>query len=161
MMVDDEDQALLLLCSLPPSFKHFRDTMLYGRDTISLEDVQNSLLSKDVIAKLEGVGDDKQAEGLLVRGRPIEKGSNSKHGRSKSHGRYKDAKIPRDLMSRLDKHSVFYPGRIGMLTGVLPIISFDNMERLFTSLNSIRDANTIAHLRLKLWRKNPFVSSTR
>lgn len=42
----------------------------------------------DVIAKLEGVGDDKQAEGLLVRGRPIEKGSNSKHGRSKS--RYKD-----------------------------------------------------------------------
>lgn len=36
---------------------------------------------------------------------------------------YKDAKIPRDLMSRLDKHSVFYPGRIGMLTGVLPIIS--------------------------------------
>lgn len=58
--------------------------MLYGRDTISLEDVQNSLIDKDVIAKLEGVGDDKQAEGLLVRGRPFEKGSNSKHGRSKS-----------------------------------------------------------------------------
>lgn len=35
------------------------------------------------------------------------------------------------------------------------------MERLFTSLNSIRDANTIAHLRFQLWRKNPFVSSTR
>lgn len=39
--IDDEDQALLLLCSLPPSYKHFRETLIYGRDSISVEDVKS------------------------------------------------------------------------------------------------------------------------
>ena len=34
--VDDEDLAILLLVSLPPSFKHFRKTLLYGRDTVRM-----------------------------------------------------------------------------------------------------------------------------
>ncbi|KAL5854514.1 hypothetical protein ACOSQ4_004316 [Xanthoceras sorbifolium] len=37
--IEDEDQALLLLCSLPSSYRHFRETMLYGKDTISLKDM--------------------------------------------------------------------------------------------------------------------------
>ncbi|MFQ6640853.1 hypothetical protein Gotur_015562 [Gossypium turneri] len=28
--IDDEDQAMLLLCSLPPSYKSFRETLIYG-----------------------------------------------------------------------------------------------------------------------------------
>ena len=28
----DEDKALLQLCSLPTSFEHFKDTILYGKE---------------------------------------------------------------------------------------------------------------------------------
>ena len=31
VIIDDEDKALLLLCSLPHSYRHFRETMLYGK----------------------------------------------------------------------------------------------------------------------------------
>ncbi|KAK5831022.1 hypothetical protein PVK06_014817 [Gossypium arboreum] len=34
--IDDEDQAMLLLCYLPPSYKSFRETLIYGRDKLSL-----------------------------------------------------------------------------------------------------------------------------
>ncbi|KAK5819523.1 hypothetical protein PVK06_024528 [Gossypium arboreum] len=45
--IDDEDQAMLLLCSLPPSYKSFRETLIYGRDKLSFEDVKVHLLSRD------------------------------------------------------------------------------------------------------------------
>ncbi|MFQ6653912.1 hypothetical protein Gotur_025093, partial [Gossypium turneri] len=45
--IDDEDQAMLLLCSLPPSYKSFRKTLIYGREKLSFEDVKGYLLSKD------------------------------------------------------------------------------------------------------------------
>jgi gag-polypeptide of LTR copia-type len=41
--VDDEDQTLLLLCSLPASYKLFRDLMVYSREMITLEDVKSNL----------------------------------------------------------------------------------------------------------------------
>ncbi|KAK5812579.1 hypothetical protein PVK06_028014 [Gossypium arboreum] len=45
--IDDEDQAMLLLCSLPHSYKSFRETLIYGRDKLSFEDVKGHLLSRD------------------------------------------------------------------------------------------------------------------
>ena len=67
--IDEEDQALILLCSLSPSFKNFVNSMLYGRDTLSLEDVKSILHSKELRQKVSVVGSEDQAEGLFIRGR--------------------------------------------------------------------------------------------
>lgn len=52
--IEDEDQALLLLCSLPPSFKHFREILLYGIDSIAVEDVKSSLFSEELLQTYDG-----------------------------------------------------------------------------------------------------------
>lgn len=65
--IEDEDQTLILLCSLPHSFEYFVDIMLYGRDTISVENVKASLNSKVLKKKMSGKMVDDQADGLVVR----------------------------------------------------------------------------------------------
>jgi hypothetical protein len=58
-----------LLCSLPDSFDNFVNSMLYGRDTISLADVKSALNSIELRTKLNSKGSDNQSEGLFVKGR--------------------------------------------------------------------------------------------
>ncbi|GKB25007.1 retrovirus-related pol polyprotein from transposon TNT 1-94 [Tanacetum coccineum] len=64
---EDEDLALLLLTSLPASYEHFVDTLLYGREALTLEDVMATLNSKEIKERSKAKGDD--GEGLYVRGR--------------------------------------------------------------------------------------------
>ncbi|GKB26548.1 hypothetical protein Tco_0865949 [Tanacetum coccineum] len=65
--ISDADQALLLLTSLPSSYDNFVDTLLYGRDTLKLEDVLATLNSRELQKITEAKGDG--GEGLYVRGR--------------------------------------------------------------------------------------------
>ena len=85
--IDDEDKAVLLVVSLPSTYKHFKEIMLYSNnDTLSFEDVKSNLLSKEKF-DLDIHSEDK-GEGLSVRGRTKEKWSTSnKKSRSKSRGR--------------------------------------------------------------------------
>jgi gag-polypeptide of LTR copia-type len=41
--IEDEDQTLLLLCSLFASYMAFRNMMMYSREKITLEDVKSTL----------------------------------------------------------------------------------------------------------------------
>jgi hypothetical protein len=63
--IDDEDKAILLVVSLPASFKHFKEIMLYGnRTTLTIENVKSNLLSKekfDVDSRSEN-----KDEGIIV-----------------------------------------------------------------------------------------------
>jgi gag-polypeptide of LTR copia-type len=42
----DEDKTMILLCSLPNSYKGFKETILHSRDYLTFKDVKNNLLIK-------------------------------------------------------------------------------------------------------------------
>ncbi|GJZ06205.1 hypothetical protein Tco_0539998 [Tanacetum coccineum] len=65
--ISDEDHTLLLLTYLPLSYDNFVETLLYGRDTLKLEDVLATLNSRELQKMMEAKGDD--GEGLYVRRR--------------------------------------------------------------------------------------------
>lgn len=54
--IDDEDQALIVLCSLPCSYENFVDTMMYSHDDVPLEEVKNALGSNELRKKFIGKG---------------------------------------------------------------------------------------------------------
>ncbi|KAK5839321.1 hypothetical protein PVK06_008098 [Gossypium arboreum] len=49
---DKEDLGLILLYSLPPSYSTFRDTILYSRESLTVDEVYDSLTSYDKIKHL-------------------------------------------------------------------------------------------------------------
>ncbi|WVZ79655.1 hypothetical protein U9M48_027210 [Paspalum notatum var. saurae] len=93
---EDEDLGLILVCSLPSSFVNFRDTILYSRDTLTLNDVCEALQAKEKIKQMVfSDGSASNGESLAARGRTEKKSnngsrgksSNGHHSRSKSRGR--------------------------------------------------------------------------
>ncbi|GJT02869.1 hypothetical protein Tco_0824038 [Tanacetum coccineum] len=78
--LEDEDLALLLLTSLPTSYEHFVDTLLYEREAFTLEDVMATLNSKEPKERSKAKGDN--GEGLYVRGRTNRKDSHQLRGKS-------------------------------------------------------------------------------
>ena len=77
----------MLLCSLPSSYTNFRDTILYSRDTLTLNEVYEALNSKEKMKLMvpHDGSSSSQAEGLSVHGRIKEKNSNNgNRGKSKN-----------------------------------------------------------------------------
>nr|GEX76692.1 putative nuclease HARBI1 [Tanacetum cinerariifolium] len=64
--IDDKDQALMLLTSLPSSYDNFMGTLIYGRESLTLEDVLSGLNSRELKKRTDAKDD---GDGLYVRGR--------------------------------------------------------------------------------------------
>ena len=85
LSIDDKDQALLLPSSLRKSYANFKDTLLYGRKSLTLDKVQAALNFKKLNHQSEE-NSSSMAEGLNVRGRAEKRDFNP---RSKSRSKSK------------------------------------------------------------------------
>src|SRR3954466_7974382 len=72
--LEEGDKALLLLGSLPPSYDHLVTTIMYGKETLELEDVRVVLINNEIMKKTDTT---EEASGLVTK-----KG----RGRSRSRG---------------------------------------------------------------------------
>src|SRR3954470_23814716 len=59
-----EDKALILLSSLPPSYNHLVTTILYGKETLELEDVRVMLVNNELTKKMDST---EEASDLVVK----------------------------------------------------------------------------------------------
>ena len=83
--LEEEDKALLLLNSLPKSFEHFKDAILYGKDQdITLEEVQTSIRTKNMQKQQDSKVEDNAESLNISRGRSEKKGTRGKKSRSRS-----------------------------------------------------------------------------
>nr|GEY17234.1 retrovirus-related Pol polyprotein from transposon TNT 1-94 [Tanacetum cinerariifolium] len=64
--IDDEDQALMLLTSLPSSYDNFVETLLYERESLTLEDVLSSLNSRELKKRTDANDDEREFNGGTV-----------------------------------------------------------------------------------------------
>lgn len=64
--VEDEDAAMIMLVSLPPSYENLVSSLSVGRDYITLEEVRSTLHSRELRHRASGNGDEGAASGLTV-----------------------------------------------------------------------------------------------
>ena len=71
--IEDEDQAFLLLYSLPFSYKSFRKAIIYGgKSTIKVNEIKEHLLNKDRIdTQLTGESHHDDSGKFIIQGRRI------------------------------------------------------------------------------------------
>ena len=84
MTFEDEDQALMLLGSLPDEYEHLEITLLHDKEKVSLREVYSTLYNYE--QKKREKQRDEEAEVLVIRGR-VENQSRSRRRRSKSKSR--------------------------------------------------------------------------
>ena len=79
--ISDENQAIIILNSLPDSFKDMKAAIRYGRESLSLDDVLGALWSRDLEIKFEKKHN---SESLQVRGRSQKRDQFKPRGKGRS-----------------------------------------------------------------------------
>ncbi|GJU96036.1 hypothetical protein Tco_1320792, partial [Tanacetum coccineum] len=90
--IEDEDQALMLLTPLPSSYENFVETLLYGRESLTMEDVLATLNSRELKKRTESTKEE-TGDGLYVRGRSDHSGKAHSGGSSRFKSRGKTGKL--------------------------------------------------------------------
>ncbi|GKA56734.1 zinc finger, CCHC-type containing protein [Tanacetum coccineum] len=90
--IEDEDQTLMLLTSLPSSYKKFIETLLYGRESLTMEDVLATLNSRELKNITDGTKE-KAGDGLYVRGMSDHSGKAHSGGSSRFKSRGGTSKL--------------------------------------------------------------------
>jgi len=84
LKLDDEDQALIVLCSLSSLYENFVNFMFYGKEFITLEDVKASLSFAEMRTKLNARSSRDTANGLVVKERL---NHHDRHNNNKGHSK--------------------------------------------------------------------------
>jgi len=73
--IDEEGKTLILLSSLPESYDHIVTTMLYGKETLNLEEVTSTLLSNE--SRKKSNQEEQTGSDLVVKGGKEREGKKS------------------------------------------------------------------------------------
>nr|GEX27863.1 retrovirus-related Pol polyprotein from transposon TNT 1-94 [Tanacetum cinerariifolium] len=110
--IEDEDQALMLLTLFPSSYKNFMETLLYRRESLTMEDVLATLNLKE-LKKRTGGTKEETGDGLYVReGRIIQRDCPMK----KSSGFIMKGKCDQDSDSSDDEGNAYF-GEVLVVVG--------------------------------------------
>ncbi|GJX57516.1 myosin-11 isoform X2 [Tanacetum coccineum] len=107
--IEDEDQALMLLTSLPSSYENFVEKLLYGRESLTMEDVLVTLNTRELKKRTEGTKEE-VGDGLYVRGRSDHSEDHLKRDcpKKKSSGFVKKGKHDQDSDSSNDEGNAYF-----------------------------------------------------
>ncbi len=83
VQISEEDQALLLLASLPDSYEHFVTTLMFGKSTLNFNEVVQDIISHVTMKK----SDNNYVSGFALNVESRGKSSNKGNGRGKSKSR--------------------------------------------------------------------------
>ncbi|GJX12900.1 hypothetical protein Tco_0204658 [Tanacetum coccineum] len=107
--IEDEDQALMLLTSLLSSYENFVETLLYGRESLTIEDVLATMNSRELKKRTEGTKEE-SGDRLYLRGRSDHSEGHLKRDcpMEKSSGFVKKGKHDQDSDSSDDEGNAYF-----------------------------------------------------
>lgn len=85
VVIEDEDKAMILLCSLPPSYEHLVTTLTWGKDTLKVDEITTALLAHN--QRKQNNAEGSQTEALYVKGNQETGRRQGKDGFSKRNPR--------------------------------------------------------------------------
>ncbi|KAE8673805.1 hypothetical protein F3Y22_tig00111772pilonHSYRG00229 [Hibiscus syriacus] len=120
--IEDEDRAMIMLYSLPPSYEHMVTTLTYGKETINVEEITAALLAQN--QQKQNAGENSQADSLYVKGNRDRGWKPEKTGSVNSGSVYLGDDRCCNIIGIGDVRIKMYDGSVRTLSGVrhIPVL---------------------------------------